>query len=135
MENSSPLDHTRSLPWATDLDSLLASANDHPDASCCLFTVESVIPLEARAGFAALVLAYGRDGEPVAILDDGTALVLVTSGGLDAAKVVATRVLDQMARLGLSTTLRAAVAPVAGDPSTLLARALESGSAVIRAES
>ena len=112
-----------SLPWSMDLNELLTEAATNRESAACLFTIESHIPADARKGYSALVIAYTRDGEPVTIFDDGAALLLVKSGGIDAARAAAGRVISQMHRLGLERTLRAGVVAIDNAPQTVVSRA------------
>ena len=96
-----------------------ASAIDSGGA-CCVFVIDGSIPEKAQAGYAALVIAYARAHEPVLILEDGAAALLVREGGRDAAQVVALRVLGQMRRLSLEQTLRAGVSDLRGDSDAAL---------------
>ncbi len=113
------------LPWSTDLRSLLAEAANCDQGAACLFAIEDGIPEAARAGYAALVIAYARDGEPVTIFDDGAALLLIKNGGVASARIAGERIMSEMHRLGLQSTLRAAVIGVDGQPDTLADRVRE----------
>lgn len=105
------------LPSAVSLDELLTSALPHTDGqACCVFAADGV-DLAARRGYAALVLAYARRDEPVAVLEDGAAVLLVRDGGVPAASVVARRVLAQAARVGLDAELQVGLAPLGTDPA------------------
>ena len=109
------------LPWSTDLPDLLEQAKEAGDtAACCLFAVAESIPQEARNGYAALIIAYTRDGEPVSLFDDGSALLLIREGGLEAGRAVGRRILAQLDRLGLAKTVSAAVAEVGPDAGETL---------------
>ncbi len=111
------------LPWSTDLRSLTAEAATCDDGAACSFVINSDIPIAARAGYAALVVAYTRDGEPVTIFDDGSALLLVRDGGLISGRVAAERILAQMTKLGLAATLRVGVVSIDHQPDSLARRA------------
>jgi hypothetical protein len=120
------------IPWAaTHSEFVRAAGAIHSNGACCVFVIDRSIPREARAGYAALVIAYARADEPVLILDDGGAALLVREGGTAAAEIVAQRVLNQMRRLALQQTLRAGVVPLRGDcdASVLAARAAADGAA------
>lgn len=100
------------LPWAVGHDRFVADAQAATgDAACCLFLIDSAIPASARAGYAALVIAYARANESVTILADGAAALLIRDGGVTSGTIAARRLLKQMARLGLRETLRAGVTP------------------------
>lgn len=102
------------LPWAvTHSEFARAAAEAAADAACCVFVIDGSIPQQARAGYAALVIAYARAEEPVLILEDGAAALLVRAGGTAAGEVVARRVLTEMRRLALERTIRAGVVPMA----------------------
>ena len=104
------------LPWTvTHAEFVRAAESVEADGACCVFVIDGSIPPRARTGYAALVIAYARADEPVLILEDGGAALLVRDGGIAAAEVVARRVLEQMRRLGLDQTLRAGVVPLPGD--------------------
>jgi predicted ABC-type transport system involved in lysophospholipase L1 biosynthesis ATPase subunit len=118
------------LPWAVGHDRFLAAAGAITgEGACCLFVIDEAIPANARSGYAALVIAYTRANEPVTILEDGAAALLIRDGGVASGQVAARRLLKQMSRLGLQDTLRAGVAPLSGgvDDAIAAARALASG--------
>ncbi len=98
------------LPWAVGRDRFVADAGAVTgEGACCLFLIDSAIPASARAGYAALVIAYARSNEPVTILEGGAAAILIRDGGVASGAIAARRLLKQMARLGLQETLRAGV--------------------------
>jgi hypothetical protein len=74
--------------------------------------IDEAIPAGARAGYAALVIAYARANEPVTILEGGAAALLIRDGGVASGVVAARRLLAQMSKLGLKETLRAGVSPL-----------------------
>jgi hypothetical protein len=112
------------LPWQVNEEEFLrAAAEVGEGGACCMFVIDDSIPKAARSGYAALVIAYARADEPVCILDDGAAALLVREGGTASGQVVARRVLDQMRRLSLDGTLRAGVVPMSGDAGTVMGRA------------
>jgi hypothetical protein len=101
------------LPWAVGHDRFVAAAGAvTSEGACCLFLIDSAIPASARAGYAALVIAYARANEPVTILEGGAAALLIRDGGVASGTIAARRLLKQMARLGLQETLRAGVSPL-----------------------
>lgn len=109
------------MPWQVSLTEFTRSASEGgPDVACCVFVVDPSIPSAARGGYASLVMAYSRADEPVCILADGAALVLVLEGGVASGNALAQRVLGQMRKLALDLTLTAGVALIAGDPSTAI---------------
>ena len=81
-------------------------------------------------GYASLVMAYSRADEPVCVLDDGAALVLVREGGIASGKALAERVLVQMRRLALDNTLSAGVALIGDDPSQAVTAARSAAASV-----
>ena len=100
------------LPWAVGHDRFVADAQAAAgDAACCQFLIDTAIPATARAGYAALVIAYARANESVTILEGGAAALLIRDGGVVSGTTAARRLLKQMARLGLQQTLRAGVTP------------------------
>lgn len=106
------------LPWQVTLTEFTRKAGEAgEDGACCAFVVDPSIPQSARGGYASLVMAYSRADEPVCVLDDGAALVLVGDGGIASGKALAERVLAQMRRLALDKTLTAGVALIGDDPS------------------
>ena len=106
------------LPWQVTLAEFTEkAAQGGSDAACCAFVVDPSIPQAARGGYASLVMAYSRADEPVCVLDDGAALVLVRDGGIASGKVLAERVFVQMRRLALELTLTAGIAAIGDDPS------------------
>lgn len=113
------------LPWHVTREDFLRSASELPGAggACCVFVIDDSIPPEARGGYAALVIAYARADEPVCILEDGAAALLVRDGGTGSARVVASRVLDQMRRLSLEQTVRAGVSPLGEDAAAAMSNA------------
>jgi len=121
------------LPWAVSHEEFARAASRvGPGGACCVFVIDQAIPNNARNGYAALVIAYARADEPVYILEDGAAVLLVRDGGTTAAEVAARRVIGQMQRLALEQTLRAGVAPLGGDvdAAMIVARsAAENGAA------
>ncbi len=118
------------LPWAVGHDRFLAAAQAVTgEGACCLFVIDESIPSSARAGYAALVIAYARANEPVTILEGGAAALLIRDGGVSSGQVAAQRLLTQMSKLGLRETLRAGVSPLGGavDDALAAARALAAG--------
>lgn len=112
------------LPWQVTLAEFTKSAAEvGPDGACCVFVVDPSIPSAARGGYASLVMAYSRADEPVCVLEDGAALVLVRDGGNASANALAQRVLGQMGKLGLELTLTAGVAVLGTDPTDAIAAA------------
>lgn len=106
------------LPWQVTLAEFIQKAGEvQEDGACCAFVVDPSIPKAARGGYASLVMAYSRADEPVCVLDDGAALVLVRDGGIASGKALAERVFVQMRRLALDLTLTAGVALIGDDPS------------------
>ncbi len=105
------------LPWQVTLAEFTGKAGEvRGEGACCAFVVDPSIPQAARGGYASLVMAYSRADEPVCVLDDGTALVLVRDGGINSGKALAERVLVQMHRLALDRTLTAGVSLIGEDP-------------------
>jgi hypothetical protein len=105
------------LPWQVSLAEFTEKAGEvKEDGACCAFVVDPSIPQAARGGYASLVMAYSRNDEPVCVLGDGAALVLVRDGGIASGKALAERVLVQMRRLALDLTLTAGVALIGEDP-------------------
>jgi hypothetical protein len=112
------------LPWQVTLAEFTKSAAEvGPDGACCVFVVDPSIPSAARGGYASLVMAYSRADEPVCVLEDGAALVLVRDGGNASANALAQRVLGQMGKLGLELTLTAGVAVLGTNPTDAIAAA------------
>jgi hypothetical protein len=104
------------VPWqVTQTEFARSAAEVTSGGAVCVFVIDDSIPRAARSGYAALVIAYARADEPVCILEDGTATLLVRDGGVESGSVVGRRVLEQMRRLSLESTLRAGVAPLTGD--------------------
>jgi hypothetical protein len=107
------------MPWQVSLEEFTRSAREvGPDGACCVFVVDPSIPTAARGGYASLVMAYSRADEPVCVLADGAAIVLVREGGVPSAEALAQRVLGQMGKLGLELTLTAGVALLGEEPAT-----------------
>ena len=105
------------MPWQVTFAEFTKSAEAvGPDGACCVFVVDPSIPAAARGGYASLVMAYSRADEPVCILEDGAAIVLVRDGGSASANALAQRVLGQMRKLALDLTLTAGVAVLGTDP-------------------
>ena len=118
------------LPWQVTLAEFNSAAAEVAEGgACCLFIIDDAIPSSARSGYAALVIAYAREDEPVCILGDGTTALLVRTGGVESGEIVARRVLDQMRRLALDKTLRAGVSVLEADPARALATATEQAKA------
>jgi len=112
------------LPWQVTLDEFTRAAREVVEGgACCVFVVDPSIPSKARGGYASLVMAYSRADEPVCVLDDGTALVLVRDGGATSARALANRVMALMRKLALDATLTAGIAVLGADPSQALAAA------------
>lgn len=119
------------LPWQVSLAEFTEKAAEvREDGACCAFVVDPSIPRAARGGYAALVMAYSRADEPVCVLDDGAALVLVREGGIASGKALAERVLVQMRRLALDLTLTAGVALIGDDPSQSVSEARAAATSV-----
>lgn len=114
------------LPWAIGHDRFLAAAAAVTgEGACCMFVIDEAIPASARSGYAALVIAYARANEPVTILEDGAAALLIRDGGVTSGTVAAKRLLRQMHKLGLQQTLRAGVSPLSGGVSQAITQARE----------
>jgi hypothetical protein len=112
------------LPWQVTLAEFNQTAGEvGSDGACCAFVVDSSIPPAARGGYASLVMAFSRADEPVCVLDDGAALVLVRDGGIASGKALAERVFVQMRRLALELTLTAGIAAIGDDPTQVAAAA------------
>src|ERR1700722_12672074 len=119
------------LPWQVTLAESTQKAGEVKEAgACCAFVVDPSIPQAARGGYASLVMAYSRADEPVCVLDDGAALVLVMEGGISSGKALAERVLGQMARLKLELTLTAGVALIGHDPGAAVTAARDAATSV-----
>ena len=119
------------LPWQVTLAEFRQKAADGvADGACCAFVVDPSIPQAARGGYASLVMAYSRADEPVCVLDDGAALVLVLEGGIASGKALAERVLAQMRRLKLELTLTAGVALIGDDPNAAVTAARAAATSV-----
>lgn len=119
------------LPWqVTMVEFTQKAAEVSADGACCAFVVDPSIPQAARGGYASLVMAYSRADEPVCVLDDGAALVLVRDGGIGSGKALAERVLAQMRRLALELTLTAGVALIGGDPDAAVTAARAAATSV-----
>lgn len=103
------------IPWSSTMAEFAATADGIPDGgACCVFVVDESIPAQARRGYAALIIAYAREAEPVTIFEDGSTALLITDGGSASGRVAAARVFGQLRRLGLETTLRAGIADLQG---------------------
>ena len=101
------------LPSAVSLRDLLAAAREAAeDAAVCVFAPDHSVEHGDRRGYAALVIAYSRFEEPVAILDDGCTALLIREGGVSSASAVAGRILAQAGRMGLAARLRVGVAAI-----------------------
>ena len=112
------------LPFQVTPEEFARAASEiNEEGACCLFVIDNSIPSSARSGYAALVIAYARADEPVCILDGGAAALLVRHGGVGSGEIVARRVLAQMRRLSLDSTLRAGVVPLGADPEAILSAA------------
>src|SRR5579862_8935546 len=118
------------LPWQVTLPEFYEKAAEVNDGACCAFVVDPSIPQAARGGYASLVMAYSRADEPVCVLEDGAALVLVRDGGIASGTALAERVLAQMRRLALDLTLTAGVAPIGDDPSRSVSEARAAAASV-----
>jgi hypothetical protein len=119
------------LPWQVTMAEFTQKAAEvAADGACCAFVVDPSIPQAARGGYASLVMAYSRADEPVCVLDDGAALVLVRDGGIASGKALAERVLAQMRRLALELTLTAGVALIGGDPGAAVTAARAAATSV-----
>ncbi len=119
------------LPWQVTLDEFTRAAREVAEGgACCVFVVDPSIPTRARGGYASLVMAYSRADEPVCVLDDGTALVLVREGGTGSADALANRVMALMRKLALDVTLTAGVSALGADPSQALAAARAAAASV-----
>src|SRR3984957_19963940 len=120
------------LPWQVTLAESTQKAGEVKEAgACCAFVVDPSIPQAARGGYASLVMAYSRAGEPVCVLDDGAALVLVRDGGIASGKALAERVLAQRRRLALDLTLTAGVALIGDDPDHAVTAARAAAASVL----
>ena len=123
------------MPWQVTLDEFNQKAMEvRTDGACCAFVVDPSIPQSARGGYASLVMAYSRADEPVCVLEDGAALVLVRDGGIASGRALAERVLAQMRRLALELTLSAGVALIGDDPARAVSAARAAAGAVAPGE-
>lgn len=101
------------LPAAVPLSELLTAAEQSgDDAALCVFSPDETVEHGDRRGYAALVIAYTRFEEPVAILDDGACVLLIREGGPSSASACARRILAQADRMGLASRLRVGVAAI-----------------------
>jgi hypothetical protein len=120
------------LPWQVTLTEFYRKAAEVPtEGACCAFVVDPSIPKAARGGYASLVMAYSRADEPVCVLEDGAALVLVRDGGITSGRALAERVLAQMGRLALDLTLTAGVALIGEDPARAVTAARAAAASVL----
>ncbi len=120
------------LPWQVTLAEFTQKAGEvKGEGACCAFVVDPSIPQAARGGYASLVMAYSRNDEPVCVLDDGAALVLVRDGGIASGKALAERVFVQMRRLALDLTLTAGVARIGADPGQSVTAARAAAASVL----
>jgi hypothetical protein len=120
------------LPWQVTLAEFTQKAAEvKNEGACCAFVVDPSIPQAARGGYASLVMAYSRNEEPVCVLDDGAALVLVRDGGIASGKALAERVFVQMRRLALDLTLTAGVALIGDDPGQSVTAARAAATSVL----
>ena len=103
------------LPWAATRSEFETAASAVSDGACCVFVVSEEIPANARSGYLALIIAYARAGEPVTLMENGTAALLITEGGVSSGQAAARRMLGQLQRLRLERTLSAGVASLASD--------------------
>jgi len=123
------------LPWAvTRAEFERAAGEVEQDGAVCVFVIDDSIPKDARSGYAALVIAYARADEPVLILEDGGAALLIRDGGTTAGEVAARRVLNQMRRLALNRTLRAGVVRLSSDCDQALRAARAAAEAGVAGE-
>jgi len=112
------------IPWSVTRAEFVHTARDTGAGGACLvFVVSDEIPPSARAGYAQLIIAYARANEPVTIDGDGTSVLLITEGGVEAGRVVADRVFGLMRRISLERTVRAGVAALGGDAEASIATA------------
>lgn len=112
------------MPWSATRNEFEAAAREvGPGGACCVFAIDAGIPAQARPGYAALIIAYARAEEPVTIFEDGSAALLIKEGGVDAGKAAAARVIGQLRRLNLETTLRAGVAALGDDAAATIREA------------
>ena len=116
-----------SQPWTAELPSAIplrdfvtAATSAGVDAAVCVFAPDDTVEGHDRRGYAALVIAYSRFEEPVAILEDGCTALLIRDGGLGAAAAAARRILAQAGRMGLNAHLRAGLALVGARPEQAL---------------
>lgn len=109
------------LPTAVPLSVLLAAAMEAgDDAALLVFAPDDAVERGDRRGYAALVVAYSRFEEPVAILEDGGTVLLIRTGGVAGAHAAATRILTQATRMGLASRLRVGVAALHETPADTL---------------
>lgn len=101
------------LPSAIPLGELLTAAEQAgDDAALCVFSPDDTVEQADRRGYVALVIAYTRFEEPVAILEDGSCALLIREGGRPAASACARRILGQASRMGLASRLHVGVAAI-----------------------
>lgn len=114
------------LPDAMPLPELLAAARLAGDgAALCVFAPADTVTASDRRGYAALVIAYTRFEEPVAILEDGCCALLIREGGAAGATAAAQRILVEAGRVGLASFLRVGVAAVVESAEDALLAARE----------
>jgi hypothetical protein len=112
------------LPWSSTHGEFASAAAEVTEGGAVsVFTIDDSIPVQARRGYIALIIAYARADEPVTIFEDGSAALLIKEGGVAAASAAAGRVIGQLRRLGLESTVRAGAAPLTSDVSATIRHA------------
>ena len=104
------------VPWTVsqiEFDQVAAEIKE--GGACCVFVVADDIPANARSGYAALIVAYARAQEPVLLLENGAAALLIMNGGIESAQLAAGRMIKLLTKLQLEKTLRAGVAVLQPD--------------------
>ena len=122
-------------PWSVTRAEFLAAASTiGKGGACCLFIVDASIPPAARFGYAALVIAYARSAEPVTMVDDSSAALLITEGGPEAGRAAAERLMGLLRRLSLEGTMHTGVAPLGDDVEVTLRAARVAADAAPKGE-
>ncbi len=116
----------RHVLWAVTSAEFMHQAKETMEGGAfCVFLIDNTVNEEAKGGCAALVIAYARAHEPVTILPDGAAVLLLKDGGAAAGHVVALRVLERAGRLHLKENLRVGIADIGSDPKADMEKAVK----------
>lgn len=113
------------LPWTMtndEFDDAVREADEH-ECACCVFYVDDEVDMDTRRAYAAMIIAYTRAGEPITVLPNGSAVLLITNGGAASGGVAARRIMKQLSGVEQSSRIRVGIAAAGHNSDSIVVRA------------